>query len=72
MADRMRDKVALVLGAGSAGPGWGNGKAAAVLYAREGARLVAVDVRESAAEETAGIVVRERSEERRVGKECSS
>ena len=62
MADRMRDKVALVLGAGSAGPGWGNGKAAAVLYAREGARLVAVDVRESAAEETAGIVAAEGGE----------
>jgi NAD(P)-dependent dehydrogenase (short-subunit alcohol dehydrogenase family) len=56
MADRMRNKVVLVLGAGSAGPGWGNGKAAAVLYAREGAKLVAVDVRESAAQETADIV----------------
>ena len=62
MADRMRDKVVLVLGAGSAGPGWGNGKAAAVLYAREGARLVAVDVRESAARETAGIVAAEGGE----------
>jgi NAD(P)-dependent dehydrogenase (short-subunit alcohol dehydrogenase family) len=62
MADRMRDKVALVLGAGSSGPGWGNGKAAAVLYAREGARLVAVDVREDAAEETAAIVAAEGGE----------
>ena len=62
MADRMRDKVALVLGAGSAGPGWGNGKAAAVLYAREGAKLIAVDVRESAARETAGIVTAEGGE----------
>ncbi|MDB5360986.1 MAG: 3-oxoacyl-ACP reductase [Rhodospirillales bacterium] len=59
MADRMRDKVALVLGAGSSGPGWGNGKAAAVLYAREGATLVAVDVRLDAARETAGIVAAE-------------
>jgi NAD(P)-dependent dehydrogenase (short-subunit alcohol dehydrogenase family) len=25
-------------------PGWGNGKAAAVAYAREGARVVAIDV----------------------------
>ena len=62
MADRMRDKVALVLGAGSAGPGWGNGKAAAVLYAREGAKLVAVDVRESAARETADIIAAEGGE----------
>jgi TRAP-type C4-dicarboxylate transport system permease small subunit len=27
------------LGAGSSGPGWGNGKAAAVAFAREGARV---------------------------------
>ncbi|MGC2082038.1 MAG: hypothetical protein WA702_01600, partial [Bradyrhizobium sp.] len=31
---RVQGKVALVFGAGSSGPGWGNGKAAAVLYAR--------------------------------------
>jgi NAD(P)-dependent dehydrogenase (short-subunit alcohol dehydrogenase family) len=30
MGERLRDKVALVVGAGSVGPGWGNGKAAAV------------------------------------------
>jgi NAD(P)-dependent dehydrogenase (short-subunit alcohol dehydrogenase family) len=59
MTDRMQGKVALVLGAGSSGPGWGNGKAAAVLYAREGAKLVAVDVRQEAAQETADIVMSE-------------
>ena len=53
---RLQGRVALVLGAGSSGPGWGNGKAAAVLYAREGARVVAVDVRAEAAEETCGII----------------
>ncbi|MGN6459218.1 MAG: 3-oxoacyl-ACP reductase, partial [Achromobacter mucicolens] len=37
MGQRLKDKVALVFGAGSSGPGWGNGKAAAALYAREGA-----------------------------------
>jgi NAD(P)-dependent dehydrogenase (short-subunit alcohol dehydrogenase family) len=36
MGDRLKDKVALVTGAGSSGPGWGNGKATAVLLAREG------------------------------------
>ena len=36
MAGRLQDKVALVVGAGSVGPGLGNGKAAAVLFAREG------------------------------------
>ncbi len=38
MGDRLKGKVALVSGAGSSGPGWGNGKAAAVLFAREGQR----------------------------------
>jgi NAD(P)-dependent dehydrogenase (short-subunit alcohol dehydrogenase family) len=57
--NRLRDRVALVLGAGSSGPGWGNGKAAAVLYAREGARIVAVDFRAEAAEETCSIIERE-------------
>jgi NAD(P)-dependent dehydrogenase (short-subunit alcohol dehydrogenase family) len=36
-------KVAVVTGAGSVGPGWGNGRATAVLFAREGATVVAVD-----------------------------
>ena len=37
MTGRLAGKVALVTGAGSVGPGWGNGRAAAVLFAREGA-----------------------------------
>lgn len=53
---RVRDKIALVFGAGSSGPGWGNGKAAAVLYAREGAAVVAVDLQRPAAEETRDII----------------
>jgi NAD(P)-dependent dehydrogenase (short-subunit alcohol dehydrogenase family) len=40
MSDRLNDKVALVLDAGSSGPGWGNGKATAVLFAREGAKVL--------------------------------
>jgi NAD(P)-dependent dehydrogenase (short-subunit alcohol dehydrogenase family) len=43
MTDRLRDKVAIVTGAGCVGPGWGNGRATAVLFAREGARVFAVD-----------------------------
>ena len=62
MPDKLTGKVALVLGAGSSGPGWGNGKAAAVLYAREGAKLVAVDVNQAAAAETAQIVAAEGGE----------
>jgi NAD(P)-dependent dehydrogenase (short-subunit alcohol dehydrogenase family) len=59
MADRLKDKVALVVGAGSAGPGWGNGKATAVLFAREGARVVCADLNHAAAAETAGLIVEE-------------
>jgi NAD(P)-dependent dehydrogenase (short-subunit alcohol dehydrogenase family) len=43
MAGRLQDKVAIITGAGCVGPGWGNGRAAAVLFAREGARIFAVD-----------------------------
>jgi len=56
MAGRLRDKVAIVTGAGSSGPGWGNGKATAVLFAREGAKVFAVDLRLEAVEETKGII----------------
>jgi NAD(P)-dependent dehydrogenase (short-subunit alcohol dehydrogenase family) len=59
MSERLKDKVAIVTGAGSSGPGWGNGKAAAVLYAREGAQVFAVDIRPEAAEETTAIIERE-------------
>jgi NAD(P)-dependent dehydrogenase (short-subunit alcohol dehydrogenase family) len=56
---RLDGRVALVFGAGSSGPGWGNGKAAAALYAREGAKVVAVDRNREAAEETAAIIASE-------------
>ena len=56
MGKRLEDKVALVFGAGSIGPGWGNGKATAVAYAREGARVIAVDLNIDAARETAEII----------------
>lgn len=56
MSGRLQDRVAIVTGAGAVGPGWGNGKATAVLFAREGARVFAVDINEAAAAETKGIV----------------
>ncbi|MBW0005227.1 MAG: SDR family oxidoreductase [Hyphomicrobiales bacterium] len=59
MAGRLDGRVTIVFGAGSSGPGWGNGKAAAILYAREGARLIAVDRDLEAARETAAIIVSE-------------
>ncbi|NQW10457.1 MAG: SDR family oxidoreductase [Alphaproteobacteria bacterium] len=59
MAGRLAGKVALVMGAGSSGPGWGNGKATAVLFAREGAKVVCADVNPEAAAETAGLITAE-------------
>jgi NAD(P)-dependent dehydrogenase (short-subunit alcohol dehydrogenase family) len=56
MVDRLKGKVALVVGAGSVGPGWGNGKATAVAFAREGAKIFCADINLAAAEETAGII----------------
>ena len=59
VAGRLAGKVALVCGAGSIGPGWGNGKATSVLFARAGATIVAADRDLDAAEETAHIVAGE-------------
>lgn len=56
MTGRLAGKVAIVTGAGSSGPGWGNGKATSVLFAREGASVVCVDVNPDAAEETRSII----------------
>ena len=56
MAERLKDKIVIVSGAGSVGPGWGNGKATSVLFAREGAKVFAVDINFSAAEETRRII----------------
>jgi NAD(P)-dependent dehydrogenase (short-subunit alcohol dehydrogenase family) len=56
MVDRLKGKVALVTGSGSSGPGVGNGKATATLFAREGAKVVCVDqVVQRAAETVAAI-----------------
>lgn len=60
--NRLQGKVALVFGAGSSGPGWSNGKAAAVAYAREGAVVVAIDQVEQAARETAALIRAEHHE----------
>jgi NAD(P)-dependent dehydrogenase (short-subunit alcohol dehydrogenase family) len=62
MAGRLEGKVAIVTGAGSSGPGWGNGKATAVLFAREGAKVYAVDINLEAALETQNIILNEGGE----------
>lgn len=52
MVGRLEGKTAVVTGAGSAGPGWGNGRSTALFFAREGARVLAADLREEALEDT--------------------
>ncbi len=52
MRDRFRGQAIIVTGAGSIGPGISNGKAASILYAREGGRVLLVDRDRAAAEET--------------------
>jgi NAD(P)-dependent dehydrogenase (short-subunit alcohol dehydrogenase family) len=52
MSQRLKDKIAFVMGAGCVGEGWGNGKATAVLFAREGATVICVDRDLASAERT--------------------
>jgi NAD(P)-dependent dehydrogenase (short-subunit alcohol dehydrogenase family) len=56
---RLKGKTAMVVGAGSIGPGWGNGKATAVTFAREGAQVFCVDRNAAAAQETVKIIASE-------------
>jgi NAD(P)-dependent dehydrogenase (short-subunit alcohol dehydrogenase family) len=59
MPGRLADKVAIVTGAGARGAGLGNGKATAILFAREGARILCVDAAVERAEETVKIIAAE-------------
>lgn len=52
MGDRLAGKIALITGAGSVGAGWGNGRAAAALFASEGATVVACDLNPESMSET--------------------
>lgn len=52
-------KVAFISGAGSVGEGWGNGKATAVLLARQGATIYGTDISLAAAEETRALIAAE-------------
>ena len=53
---RMAGKVVIASGAGSIGEGWGNGKAAAFVYGKEGGKTFCVDYRLDAAEETVKLI----------------
>src|SRR5215212_10159111 len=49
-------KVAIVTGAGSVGPGWGNGRATATLLARQGAKVLGTDINPEAVGETRAFI----------------
>lgn len=55
----LEGKVAIVTGAGAAGDGIGNGRAAAILLARAGARVLVVDRQIDLAEQTVQMIVDE-------------
>lgn len=55
-ARRLEGKVALVTGAGSVGVGFGTGRAMAVLFALEGAKVTLMDFDASRAEETLEVI----------------
>ncbi|HEX3181275.1 MAG TPA: SDR family NAD(P)-dependent oxidoreductase [Beijerinckiaceae bacterium] len=52
----LNGKVALITGCGCYGPGWGNGKAMSVLFARQGATVLGLDISLAAAQETQALV----------------
>jgi NAD(P)-dependent dehydrogenase (short-subunit alcohol dehydrogenase family) len=52
MGKRLEGKVAIITGAGCVGPGWGNGRAAAVIFAEQGAKVFAVDNNLASMDET--------------------
>ena len=56
---RLQDKVAIITGAGSSGPGIGNGKATAMLFAQQGAKILVVDSQLDRAEETLKLIQEE-------------
>ncbi|MEU6350430.1 SDR family NAD(P)-dependent oxidoreductase [Streptomyces sp. NPDC047072] len=56
---RLAGRIAVVGGAGSVGPGWGNGRATAVIFAREGATVFLTDRDKDSLEATARQIRRE-------------
>lgn len=62
MTRRLEHKVAIVTGAGSRGEGIGNGRAAAIVFARESARVLLVDRVRAAAGETQSMIAAEGGE----------
>ena len=59
MSERMKDKIVLVSGAGSSEEGMSNGRAASILYAREGATVLACDINYLSAKKTVDMIKKE-------------
>jgi NAD(P)-dependent dehydrogenase (short-subunit alcohol dehydrogenase family) len=60
---RLAEKIAIVIGAGQGpGEGLGNGRATAILFARNGAKVLAVDSNLESAKETAAIIAEDGGE----------
>jgi NAD(P)-dependent dehydrogenase (short-subunit alcohol dehydrogenase family) len=63
MSERLKDKVAIIVGAGcTPGDTMGNGRATAIVFAREGASVALVDYRKESAEETKQMIDKEGGE----------
>jgi NAD(P)-dependent dehydrogenase (short-subunit alcohol dehydrogenase family) len=72
VSGRLAGKVAIVVGAGQTpGDTIGNGRATALLFAREGARVVAVDRRRDSAEETVAMIHAEGGEAVAIGADAT-
>lgn len=56
MSGRLAEKIALVIGAGAVGPGWGNGRAIAARFIEEGATVVGTDLDGDALAETKAMI----------------
>ena len=65
MGEQLKGKVAIITGAGSIAPGMGIGKATAILFVRDGARVMVVDINQEAAEETKRLIDEDGGEARR-------
>jgi len=57
--ESLKGKRAVVIGAGSVGEGIGNGRAITMLFAREGAQVMAADFNEDAAKNTVALIANE-------------
>ncbi len=62
---RLKDKIAIIVGAGQSPgstPAIGNGRATAILFAREGAKVLAADRYLESAEDTVAMIKTEKGE----------